>query len=194
MKLLKLMSVCVLTLIFSCSTEEETYDFSGVYNLASVSVSNFEFNNFGQYNFRGIVQADENCLTDSSLLVFPNNTALLKLRSKVVTTIQVVEGTTNELEQILTCESIEEDIYLTWASGGYSVELEDGNVVTALSTDDFELIRFLDENGEIVFSGFRSFGDSIVLSPSDTEENSILMELEGEELLFSNTVSMLFSR
>jgi len=194
MKQLKLMLVCTLSLIFSCSSEEDTYDFTGVWNLDSVSVLNFELNNSGQYTLDGTVQSDENCLTNSSISIFPNNTALLRLTSKVEAIIQVIDGTTNELEQVLTCINQEEDLFLTWKTGSYSEQNEDGTVTTYSSNSNFESIRFLDENGEVVFSGFKTFGESIIISPTDFQENPIYVEVEGEEIVFNNISNMIFSR
>ena len=44
MKQLKLMLVCALSLVFSCSSEEETYDFSGVWNLNFINMAPFYSN------------------------------------------------------------------------------------------------------------------------------------------------------
>jgi len=133
-------------------------------------------------------------LTNSSISIFPNNTALLRLTSKVEAIIQVIDGTTNELEQVLTCINQEEDLFLTWKTGSYSEQNEDGTVTTYSSNSNFESIRFLDENGEVVFSGFKTFGESIIISPTDFQENPIYVEVEGEEIVFNNISNMIFSR
>jgi len=185
MKISKLLLLLMMTsVITSCSDDEEDFNFVGNWELSTITVTNTS-NESNEYNLNKSIEVDESCMFGSALTFFPNNTAILKLTSTVTNTIEVVEGTTNELEQIVTCEPDEDEIILTWATGDYRVENEDGTV-SEFSSDGYETVRLSDQNGTIVMSGFVTFDGSLAISPTSISENPIVVEIEGEEIEFTN--------
>jgi hypothetical protein len=185
MKLLKInLVLSVAILIISCSSDDEDTDYSGIWNLSSITVVNSLQNNptlddsFTDYNFNYPVEINENCFAQSRLIILPNNTATLEMTSTLQTMIQEVEGSENELEQIVTCTNESTITNYTWILNAQN-----------------KAITFYDTNSSSSFSGIISPDNRIAVIGYDSNiMNSIFVDLQGEELEYSNSNFTFFER
>ena len=193
MKTKKLL-LAILTVAFSisCSSDDDTFDVSGTYTLSNMYVSSFPRDVYVEkYNLNTTISADDNCLANSNLILYPNGVAVLKLTSTVATTIQIVEGSEDDLEHVVTCEPIEKSYTFLWMDGKEDYTEPNGHSTTS-SFGDFKYIRLIDGNGMVRFTGFYDYQNN--LSIGSVKEHTSSVEVQGEVIEFSNLKFMTFKR
>lgn len=190
---LKILKLAFMALILtSCSEDEKEFNFVGVWHLESVQVVTSGSSVLSQSLLHSI-RADANCLYESTLTILPNNTAVINLTSKIVTSVQAVEGTTNEFEQVISCEEEQTSKTFSWVIGNFTQINEDGTIQNWI-TGEHETMRFIDDNGMVLMHGIGTPSDYLNVGQSFFFNEPIQMEFEGEQIEFLNSVEMRFCR
>ena len=190
------LAILTVALSISCSSDDDTFDFSGTYNLTSMNISSSPRNNYiEKYNLNTSLFPDDNCLGNSNLEIFPNGVAVLKLTSNIESRIQIVEGSEDDLEHVVTCEPIETIYNFIWMDGSKQYSEPNGRVYGS-SSGDYKTIRLIDANGIVRFMGFFENQNSLGLGygSEDFESNISSVEVQGDEIEFSNLKFMTFAR
>ncbi|MBQ4822608.1 hypothetical protein [Aquimarina sp. MMG016] len=183
MKYFKLFLITI-TLIsaFSCSSDDETYDFTGTWKLTSVSSFNYSPDN-KEIQVSNQINPSENCLQNEFLIISNDGKATFNSSSELEIYLQLVEGTTDQLEQQVNCIEKESNTIYSWTSGDYVRTNEDGSFST-INSSGFNTITLVDETEStfITVNVLPENESRIIFGSHPNETESHFIEFEGETI------------